>query len=261
LYWSEVEKDWAATLRQHQVEDLTLSEAQQFLAASGIDEEKIRDSIVETVSGVPSDLVLAVDLYEEIKRQNEEPAPEDFGKTPHELYRRFFRYLRDNEMAMLELLSVPRSFDRDIVEELSSKFDPGFSAGQFTRLKRFAFVNQLGEGPEEGGKYSLHERARDAIREHVRFFAEPERVHEFLFQHYSERIEGLEPSDVKPYHEELLREAFYHGSKSMDVKTLSVWFYEESEVFTDSARWQMLGNLHDKLLDIQEENFTRIVLK
>lgn len=252
LRWSEVGEKWEAILEQHEMEELGPEDSRLFLKRNGVEEEAIRERIVEASSGIPYDLELAVDFYEEIKGENEVPKPEDFGETPRKLSESFFRYLGNNEMAMLELLAVPRSFDRNIVEALTDEFDPGFPAGQFVRLKRFSFVNQLEDDVQAQDSFSLHERAREALREHAELFTEPERVHKFLFDYYREKFEDLEPREVGPPHEQYVQEAFYHGQQSMETKDFSLWFHEKTEVFDRAARWQLLETLTEKLLNLQE---------
>ena len=252
LYWPEVTKDWETVIQQRHLQELTSSHARSFLKDSVINEEAIRDHIVENVSGIPFDWVWPINLYREMRRRDEEPTPKDFGETPWELSRRFFRYLQDDEMAMLELLAVPRTFNRAIVEALAENFDPGFPIGQFNRLKRFAFVNRVDQAGEGKDTYAVHDRAPDAIREHGPFLPGQERVHEFLFNHHAETLEDLKPREIKPPHEQALREAFYHGGQSLGLEELGQWFFGASEVFNQAARWQVLMSIYEKLLDLQK---------
>lgn len=251
LRWPEVREGWEPILEQHEMEELSPQDSRRLLERSGIEEDAIREHIVEATSGIPYDLELAIDFYEEIKRRDEEPKPEDFGETPGELSESFFRYLGDNEMAMLELLGVPRSFDEDLVWTLTDEFDPGFPAGQFNRLKRFAFVNRIGGDSQGQNTFSLHDRARDALREHAEFYQDPEEVHEFLFDYYREELEDLEPREVGPRHEQSLQEAFYNGHHFLGVEEFVEWFLEREQIFNQAARWQMLVVLYERLLSLQ----------
>jgi tetratricopeptide (TPR) repeat protein len=252
LYWPEVTKDWGTVLRQRHLQELSSPYVRSFLKASGIDEKAIRDRIVETISGIPFDWDWAVQLYREIRRKGKEPTPEDFGETPWELHRRFFRYIQDDEMAMLELLAVPRTFSRPIVQALVESFDPGFPVGQFSRLKRFAFINQVDESGIGGEMYAVHDRARNAIREHGPFLSGQEKVHEFLFEYHAERLADLKPREIGPTHNQSLQEAFYHGRKVLNIEELGKWFHGAAEVFMQAGDLPLLEVLYVELLKLQE---------
>jgi tetratricopeptide (TPR) repeat protein len=248
LYWHEVDEAWADVIEQHLVGDLSEPDMRRLLSESGLTDPALQDVIVATAKGVPYDLELALGIYRERLNQGETPVPQDFMGTPFELHERFFRYLDDDGLVRaLELLAVPRTWDRTLYAALQEHFDPGFPLGRFDDLQRFAFVTQL-----EDETHALHERTREALHEHGR--TNPEEVHHFLFEYHSARLESLEaPRDVAPAHERALDESFYHGQAAVQLDVFSSWFHRASQVFNDAASWRLLEGLYVQLLGLQKE--------
>jgi len=247
LYWHEVDPDWASEIEHHLVGDLSEPDVRRLLTKSGLTEPDLQDAIVATANGVPYDLELALGIYHEKLKNGETPTPEDFMGTPRELHERFFRYVDDDALVRaLELLAVPRTWNRALYAVLAEHFDPGFPVGQFDRLERFAFVTQL-----ESGTFALHERTREAL--HAHGSTAPVDVHAFLFEHYKQTLAALQqPRDVTPAHERALAEAFYHGQHVLDLKAFAHWFHGAQKIFNDAARWRLLEGLYEDLLARQK---------
>jgi len=112
-------------LEQHQVEELPENECIRFLEDCCIENEDIRDIIIEASEGVPYYLNLSVDTFEKIKiYKKRQPISEDFGKTQPEIFKKFVKYLDKSETHALKVLSATNLWDRDLFEILMTRFDP-----------------------------------------------------------------------------------------------------------------------------------------
>lgn len=248
LYWEDVDSEWGAILSQHPVGDLGDDDARRFLAACRITDRAVQDSIVVAAKGVPYDLDLAVDLHQHISRKGgRAPVPADFGGTPYQIFSRFCKYLDDNEVGALELLAVPRTWDRKLAEQLLQRFGSGFPPQQFTRLRRFSFVKELG-----GETFTLHARMREALQAHARFTNVPE-VHDFLHAYHAELLKGVDDRNLKAVHRRALEEAFHHGTQSGFSDTFAAWFNEACQPFLRDKEWRLLIPLYERALLLVEE--------
>ena len=111
------------------------------------------------------------------------PSPEDFAKTPREVIDNFTRHLGAlsiSEEVTIEILSIPRFWDRELFELLIEQFKTGYPPTALPRLCRFSFV-QEGQVPES---WALHALMREGLAERMdrTLF---QQVHQFLFDYYN----------------------------------------------------------------------------
>lgn len=253
LTWKDFDPCWSKVISQHQVGDLDKQDILSLLDKTGIGDEQIQESIVSVTGRIPYEIDLAIDLFEEITARGETPTPEDFDRnnvSPN-VHSRFFKYLDDAEVAALEMLAVPRTWDQNLYRALEDRFDPGLPVALFRRLEHFSFVKPL-----EKGQYTLHRRTRDALLKHWEWI-DPQKVHEFLFDHYTSKLEDLQPRHLASTHEDAFTEAFHHGSHVLTVQELTEWFNKTQSPFNGAARWRFLETLHESLLTHQENELDR----
>jgi tetratricopeptide (TPR) repeat protein len=245
----EKDEDWRKYQHQHLVGGLAEEDARRFLASCGITEEALQEVIVEGSKGVPFYLDLSVDTYLQIKdTQQRDPSSSDFGRTPKKVQRRFLRYLDRSETETLKVLSVARFWDRELFESLIKEFNTGYSTTALPELRRFSFVQE----EQMPGTWTIHPLMREALEEHLDAELRG-RVHQYLFDYYNHRLEGLESTAISDVHKRALTEAFHHGKLILDVEQFAQWFGATEEVFRDAVLWRFLIPLNEDLVRLIED--------
>jgi len=219
------------------------------LESCGIRDAAIQDTIITGGEGVPFFLDLAVDTYEKIEQtEDRHPEPADFAGTPREVLDRFLHYLSTEERETLKVLAVARQWDRELFAALIERFQTGYPATALAQLCRFSFVQET-DTPDS---WALHALMRESLQEH-QSDALREEVHQFLFDRYADRLEGLDPKRLRDAHQVALREAFYHGQHVLDPSDFQDWFAEAREPFWEAAQWRSLIPLQERLVDLIEQ--------
>jgi tetratricopeptide (TPR) repeat protein len=243
LWVPECDEDWKMYLEQHPVDELPEIYCQEFLEDCGIENKDIRNIIIKASEGVPYYLNLSVDTYEKIGK-NRQPVSEDFEKTQKKIFNTFVKYLNDNEIRALKVLSVPNSWDRALFEILMKKFDSGYPAGAFSELIKFSFIKK-----DTDGKCSVHQLMRKSLKE----FHDPtdrKNINKYLLDFYSKKLENIDIKAITPEHELALIEAFYHAKESLEAEKLYEWFISVSDPFNRAAFWQLITPLYEEMLQI-----------
>jgi tetratricopeptide (TPR) repeat protein len=248
LRWEELDDDWRNYQHQHLVGGLAEEDARRFLASCGITEEALQKVIVEGSKGVPLYLDLAVDTYLQIKAtQQRDPSPSDFQGTPQDALDRFLYYLDRSETETLKVLSVARFWDHELFESLIDEFNTGYSATALPELRRFSFVQE----EQIPGTWTIHPLMREALQEDLDAELRG-RVHQYLFEHYNDSLEGLESTAISVLHRTALTEAFHHGKHALDTEELFQWFTTIDDVFSRAALWQFLIPLYEEFASLIE---------
>jgi tetratricopeptide (TPR) repeat protein len=249
LRWEELDEDWRGYQHQHLVGGLTEEDARRFLASCGLTEEALQKVIVEGSKGVPLYLDLAVDTYLQIKAtQQKDPAPSDFQGTPRDVLDRFLHYLDRSETETLKVLSVARFWGRELFESLIEQFDTGYPATALPGLHRFSFVQE----EHAPGTWTIHPLMREALEGHLDAELRG-RVHRYLFDYYSNSLEGLESTAISELHRMALTEAFHHGKHVLDAEELFEWFVPLARVFGGAALYQFLIPLAEEIAKLMED--------
>jgi tetratricopeptide (TPR) repeat protein len=242
LRWEEKDEDWRKYQHQHLVGGLAEEDARRFLASCGVIEEALQEVIVEGSMGVPLYLDLAVDTYLQIRdRHQRDPSPPDFQGTPQDVRDRFLRYLDRSETETLKVLSVARFWDRELFESLIEEFNTGYPATALPELRRFSFVQE----EQMPSTWTIHPLMREALQEHLDAELR-RRVHQYLFDHYNDSLEGLESTAINDAHKIALTEALHHGKRALATEYLFEWFTAAGEIFKRAALWQFLIPLYEE---------------
>jgi tetratricopeptide (TPR) repeat protein len=242
LRWEELDSDWTGCLSQHLVGGLSEADVDKFLVSCGIEEGAIRKAIAAGSGGVPYFLDLAVDTCEEIgQRKNRAPVPDDFARTPRDVLDRFLRHLTREEVETLKVLSVPRFWDFELLQLLVKEYQTGFPLTAFDDLCRFSFLNP-GMTP---GAYTMHQLMRQSLAEHLPQELK-QRIHRFLFDHYSSRLSHIDIKHITEQHRLALSEAFYHGKNALGAEAFFDWFKLAEEPFNRAAQWRFLTPLYEE---------------
>jgi tetratricopeptide (TPR) repeat protein len=245
LRWEEVDKEWGASLSQHQLSALPDKSARRFLESCGITNEPIQDAIVKGSQGVPHYLDLAVDTVERTKDEGQRTKLT--GDNPDELVKQFVRHLNQPEVEALQVLSGPRFWYYELFENLMTQYQTGYPVTAYDDLARFSFISE-GAAP---GTRTMHDLMREALQESQ----SPElrkRVHLFLHEFYAKQLEGLDVKNITEKHKAALTEAFYHGRQAKNAKELEVWLESATDVFGHANESRLLTPFYREMVQVFE---------
>ncbi|EGW41830.1 ATP-binding protein [Desulfosporosinus sp. OT] len=222
LRWVEDKAEWAKVLEQHLIGSLAKGDAEYYLDSCGIREKDIRYAIIEGSKGVPLYLDISVDTYREIINRQVIPTPEDFAKTPKEVFTRFIQYLSLAELATLKILSIPRSWDYSLFAELVAQFKTGYPFTEYGNLFRFSFISQW----DGQLRWNMHDLMRQSLVDNIQqetpiVFKE---VNESIFEYFNRQLEAINIKNISENEKLALTEAFYQLELTKEYDKLFTWF-------------------------------------
>jgi tetratricopeptide (TPR) repeat protein len=259
LRWEELDPDWTACLDQHLIGGLADTDARSLLAACDVSAPAVQQAIIEGSKGMPYYLDLAIDTYSTIKdREKREPEPADFARTPREVFARFLRNLTLPETETLKVLSAPRFWDYGLFELLVKQYHTGYSTTSFTDLCRFSFISEEtgsvtdsgpGAAPPDSRVFRMHHVMHDSLQEHQARELN-QRVHRFMFDYYTSRLDGLDVRSITDRQRVALGEAFYHGRIVLSAPALRQWLAPIATEFAAGAEWNLLVPLYEETIQL-----------
>jgi tetratricopeptide (TPR) repeat protein len=260
LDWAELDPDWAGALEQHNVRELPDADIRRLLTSADVTDRRLQDRILLESRNVPFLVDLAIDTVREMNRGGggepaEEPAVLIDATAEVRLSERFLRYLSPAEQDTVEVLSVPRSFDRELFRDLCRAFETQFPLGGFAEICRFSFISE-----RSPAVFQMHDVMGGWLRARLRR-RDPERlrdVHLFLFKRFDDRLEGMSSRSVSPAHESAFAEAYYHSRQARTVRETVDWFIGRAEVFHEAGRDRPLLQAARALAADAEEELGRL---
>ncbi|WP_369143318.1 hypothetical protein [Streptomyces sp. R44] len=221
LRWAAYDRDWETVIRRADVDGLPMAARLDLLTQAGITEIPRQRSIAEASAGVPFYLHLAVDTH----LQN--PARPELAGTSEEIVQRFLQHVAPDEVRILELLSVARTFDFGVFQAVGRAFDLPANLLIWESLTAYSFAYRLSEG-----WYRLHQLMIGALRRHLSP-AVKRGVHATLRAHWegmAERMEGSERNTSGMVRLSPLREAAFHGLHAADISPAQIQRYADRAV-------------------------------
>lgn len=213
LAWAAYDPEWDLVIRRAAVDGLPMDARLELLAQAGITEAPRQHMIAEASAGVPFYLHLAVDTHSHPVHQAV-PAPrtEDTA-TSEEIVQRFLQHVSPDEIRILELLSLTRTFDLGVFREIGRAFDLPTNLLTWESLTAYSFAYPLPDG-----WFRLHQLMVTALQNHLSPCVRRD-VHSVLRRYWetlAERTEaGTEHHQVT--RSSPLREAVYHGLYAADI--------------------------------------------
>ncbi|MEA2573456.1 MAG: hypothetical protein QOH93_754 [Chloroflexia bacterium] len=167
LDWEATHPLWKEHIEHHPaLPNLEPKFAAEYLVYRGVDDPNLQRYLIELTDGFPYYLDLAADLCHKIEKETErEPSIQDFvaleesSNLGDALLKRLLRELPDYEYGAVLMASVPRWFNKEILEHLLS--EPANLPRVFKTLTRYSFCENV---PSIKGAYMIRKEARWLLR-------------------------------------------------------------------------------------------------
>lgn len=245
--WAEHKPEWQDALEQHLLDRLSPEDSKEFLKSCGINEEIIKDKMVEVSMGHPYHLDLLVDTYYQIKASEEELRIEAFASSNREILICFLKYLKDDVIATIKLLSLVRRYDIEIFSYLLARIPTGYPSTMFNEFNKYSFVTEIGQEV-----FQIHEVMRKEIVEYIdkSLYVLGNKI---AGNFYADRLEERDYTDnqKKIYIKELL----YHKSQCLPESEFSA--YLNSKMLAIFRELQFQGE-SSYLVGLLSEIFTNL---
>lgn len=200
LQWELEYKTWLDKIQLVQLDVLAPDFAKHYLSLCKIEDESIQDSIIKATNGHPYYLDLCVETYYKEMNSHKVVTPDCFEGEFQKIQERFFKSLGKDEVAALQVLSVPRFYDYEVFEMLNHQFHTGYSMTSFDNFNAFSFIKR-----EASSKYIIHMLMRDEIKKYI---GQDLRIaiDNYMINYYKEKLspERIPVDDIRFYFTELL---------------------------------------------------------
>ena len=240
--WTTLDSDWNNYLKQYLIENFEDNDADTFLKECGIQEIDIRKQMISVSMGHPYQLDLLADTYMEMKNKNIVPKANLFANNAREILACFFKYLQAEEIAVINILSIPRFYDFPLFKYLLLQFPTGYPVTMFEDFNKFSFVSKM-----DNDTYHIHEIMRKDLQETISSDLYKD-VNKSLCEYYYNLLQECRVYDRKKL---IIKECIYHLkfylSESDYVRYICDNF---SEYFTNMQYRGESAYLYDVLSDI-----------
>ncbi|MGF1474844.1 MAG: tetratricopeptide repeat protein, partial [Geminicoccaceae bacterium] len=254
LEWADYDvarrrREWQMIVRTEPLDRLDAPEAERVLESYPVAEPEIRRRLIDASDGLPFNLAIQLDIYDEIKADGDQPAIEDFADQPDEVVTRFLNHMGERSRGNLETLALARHFDQDLYEHLFTHHRNLIADVPFGAITRYSVVES-----ETDGRFRLHQLMRDIVgrdlaeRHRIKWNA----VHEALFEYWDARCQPEDVRSVTLDHETALTEAAHHLGMADQSDRFLTWTYERWRVFYDAARYGLCLNLWQSAYEAAE---------
>lgn len=154
LGWEVYEREWAGLVKPCPLDGLPMEARLELLASNGVTEITAQRAIAQASAGVPFYLHLAVDTQaESATTQGTELV------SSEQILDRFLKYVRVDEVRILELLSLARIFDFRLFRGVTEKFHLPGNRVVWDSLVSYSFVYPAAENGMR-----LHQLMAGALR-------------------------------------------------------------------------------------------------
>ncbi len=212
--WHEHDPEWTSRIVTCPVGDLPMESRLELLTSAGLPTDAASRVIAETSAGVPFYLHLAIDAGPATR------GPATSGAvSPTMLLERFLQHVDPAHIGLLEVLSVPRTFDTGIFAAVARHYQLVGNALVWQAITGYSFVS---DASVEGGatRLQLHQLMIEALRARLTPEVTTE-LHRLLRRVWDDR--AAQASEVGG----ALREAAYHGLWAGDLSDHDVLSYAD----------------------------------
>ncbi|MFC8916225.1 hypothetical protein ACFT5C_10680 [Streptomyces sp. NPDC057116] len=239
LPWAAYDKEWETVIRKSRIDGLPMPARLDLLAQAGITELPKQRTIAEASAGVPFYLHLAVDTHAQ------SPARAADAGTAEEIVQRFLQHVAPDEVRILELLSVARTFDLGMFRAIGRSFDLPANLLTWESLTAYSFAYPLPQG-----WFRLHQLMVTALQHHLSPSVK-RHVHAVVRQYWEALADRMETGsgDSGVARSSPLREAVYHGLHAEDISPEQIQKHADRAVMMSGrqARDGMIKDIRDFL--------------
>lgn len=233
LPWAAYDKEWETVIREARVDGLPMPARLDLLAQAGITGVPEQRTIAEASAGVPFYLHLAVDTHAQNPDRAADPG------TAEEIVQRFLQHVAPDEVRILELLSVARTFDLGMFRVIGRTFDLPTNLLTWESLTAYSFAYPLPRG-----WYRLHQLMITALQRHLSPGVK-RHVHAVVRRYWEELADRMETgADSGVARSSPLREAVYHGLHAEDISPEQIQRHADRAVMM-SGRQAVDGMVKD----------------
>ncbi|OCQ88861.1 hypothetical protein BCD64_03715 [Nostoc sp. MBR 210] len=226
---------------------LTAAESQTLLTQSGIDDEEIRQIIMQAAGGIPFYLQLGIETWQKIS-QKRPPQPQDFAQNLTEVLRQQDAAWEMDERRMWQVLSHCRTWDAALFTKIMVQFQLDSWQHRFSQVTASPYVEKV-----SSGVWRLHPLMQQHLQENQ---SEDlgKLVNSWLFEHYQAEYQQPELQITS------LTAALTHGLHSQQPEQAITWFLEQVAVQQQQGRHQAVIPMLQFLLTSRQDTDTSTAL-
>jgi hypothetical protein len=226
IAWASQDSSWTEKFDQHLMQNLSQNDTCYFLEHCSITNTATQQQIYTACQGHPFHLDLCVDAY--LEQGNH---PTNFGQNKKEVIDRFIAHLKEEEVNILKLLSVPRYYTEELFDTLLQDFNFSHLLDIDEKILRFSFIEQRGH------QTYLH----SLMRKHLLADLSPkllDKTHNVILDFYHSKLKEIQLSHSHLNLQPILSEAYYHAQKRYPKTQLTTWLERNDvkNVFTLLAK-------------------------
>ncbi|WP_062297547.1 tetratricopeptide repeat protein [Nostoc piscinale] len=204
---------------------LTAAESQVLLQQSGVNDEEIRQIIIQAAGGIPFYLQLGIETWQKIS-QKRPPQPQDFAQNLTEVLRQQDAAWEMDERRMWQVLSHCRTWDAALFTKLMVQFQLDSWQHRLSQVTASPYVEEV-----TSGVWRLHPLMQQHLQENQ---SEDlgKLVNSWLFEHYQAEYQQPDLQITA------LTAALTHGLHSQQPEKAITWFLEQVRVQQQQGRHQ-----------------------
>lgn len=225
LKWQNKDEAWNEYIEKRPLDVFTEEESIKFLNNSGV-EDKIAKNIAKISGGYPFYLELFLDVY---KQDTNKDSFDDLVNK-EKILGRFKEHLGNNQVRILEKLSMLRLFDKKLYEYITKEQQ---SESFFNELILYSFVEKM------GNNYKIHNILSDSFKNSLSQ-DEKDNINLEFFNYYNIQIER-EGKNFSYYEDAL----FHLLDLPYDKKSILAWFENVKASFIKDGEYENLMQLYE----------------
>ncbi len=237
IRWKQFDPAWDELIFYYQLGALKEDEVKELIQKQGIKDREVIEAITKTSKGYPFYVKLAVDAYKS--------SPKNFDYNTiglEEIFQRFVGNLSKESRTILEYLSIPKSFDRELYQYILQKSNIAYSEIIFNEITSYSFFSQ------NDHSYTMHDIMRESF--HKQFSPEYKKsLHRLIFEFFKE----------KPLTEESALLSSYHLLQFANKKEILEWIENIKSHLIYLSKYQTLENIYTEILSKTNDGELKII--
>lgn len=235
LKWEEMDPEWSNYIEGHLIKKLSDNDIRDFLSGCQIYNEDIQNRIIQISEGHPYSIDLLVDMYYSIMKSRL-PDVTDFGVDSNQrnLFSRFMKHINPSEKEVLKVLSLTRHWNREVFCELTKEFNINYPITRFNELNQYSFIEE---------KYKDVFRMYSLMSKNLQAEVDQEvqrEINKCMYNYYNKKLQESPKTNIAV-------EAFFHGSKFLDINCLCQWLNSHKKIFKREGNIKELAEAYEEI--------------